>query len=77
MIDVCDVNHKLYQLVSKIGSGGFSEVFHCVSFETKKNFALKKVKLENLNEEDTNLIMNEVEVLKKLRSTDKVVELFD
>lgn len=77
MIDICDVNNKLYQLVSKIGSGGFSEVFHCVSIEKKKNFALKKVKLDNLNEDDTKLIMNEVELLKKLRSTDKVVELFD
>ena len=77
MIDICDVNHKLYQLIAKIGSGGFSEVYHCVSFEKKKNFALKKVKLESLDEQSTSLIMNEIEVLKKLKSTDKVIELYD
>ena len=77
MVDVCEVNKKLYQLVSKIGSGGFSEVYHCLQFGDKKNFALKKVKLDSMDEQNKNLIMNEIELLKKLKSTDKVIELYD
>ena len=77
MMEILEVNKKLYQIVSKIGSGGFSDVYHCLSFSDQKNFALKKVKLESMDDQNTDLIMNEIELLKKLKTTDKVIELVD
>lgn len=76
-IDVVQINKKLYQIINKIGKGGFSEVFCCISFEEKQSFALKKVDLKDLDLENTKLVLNEIDLLKQLQSTDKVVKLFD
>ncbi len=67
----------MYQVIQRIGQGGFSDVFHCISYNHQKSFALKKVNLSELDEQNTKLIMNEVELLKKLQTTSKVVQLVD
>ncbi len=67
----------MYQLIQRIGQGGFSEVFHCISLNHQKSYALKKVNLSDLDEQNTKLVMNEVELLKKLQTTSKVVQLID
>lgn len=72
-----EVNTKLYQVVNKIGQGGFSEVFHCISFKEHKHYAMKRVNLAELDSENINLVMNEIELLKKLQNTEKVVQLYD
>jgi serine/threonine protein kinase len=79
-VDLIQVNKKLYQLVSRIGQGGFSEVYHCISFlkdSAKKSYALKKVNLNNLDAQNKDLVMNEIELLKKLQSSNKVIDLID
>lgn len=78
-VDLIQVNKKLYQLVSRIGQGGFSEVYHCISFKesAKKSYALKKVNLNNLDAQNKDLVMNEIELLKKLQSSNKVIDLID
>jgi hypothetical protein len=48
-----------------------------MSFEEKQSYALKKVDLKDLDQENTKLVMNEIDLLKKLQSTDKVVKLYD
>lgn len=60
-----------------IGKGGFSEVFHCVSFKDAKSFALKRVNLADLDAENLKLIMNEIELLKQLKSTEKCIQIYD
>jgi hypothetical protein len=52
-------------------------VFHCISYNHQKSFALKKVNLSGLDEQNTKLVMNEVDLLKKLQTTSKVVQLVD
>jgi serine/threonine protein kinase len=78
-IDLISVNNKRYQLVSKIGQGGFSEVYHCISFKKNesKSYAIKKVDLSKLDQENISQVMNEIELLKKLQATNKVIQLFD
>lgn len=71
------INNNWYQLISVIGKGGFSEVYQCLSFKEGKNYALKKVKLADLDAENLKLIMNEIELLKKLKSTEKCIQIFD
>ena len=76
-MNLIDINQKTYQLLSRIGEGGFSEVYHCISLKERKNFALKRVDLTRLDTENIDSIMNEIELLKKLQSTNKVVQLVD
>ena len=76
-LQLVDVNNKSYQLLSKIGQGGFSVVYHCVSVKEHKSYALKRVDLSALDTENIKSILNEIELLKKLQSTKKVVELID
>ncbi len=75
--DLCKVKDQLYLVTQRIGRGGFSDVFHCISHAKSKSFALKKVNLKDLDEQNTKLVMNEIELLKKLQSSDKVVQLYD
>jgi serine/threonine protein kinase len=60
-----------------VGEGGFSEVFHCIFLKESKSYALKKVNLDQLGAESLEFIMNEIELLKKLQSTNKVIQLID
>lgn len=76
-IDLIQINQNLYQLINKIGKGGFSDVFCCISFKDKKTYALKKVTLKDLGTSETNQVLNEIELLKKLKSSDKVIQLID
>jgi len=76
-IDLLKINDKIYQLTRRIGKGGFSEVYHCISSDDYKSYALKKCDLTNMDEENTKLVLNEIDLLKKLQVTDKVVKLFE
>lgn len=66
----------MYQIISRIGKGGFSEVFSCVSLDDKKIYALKKSDLKKMDQEGTKQVLNEIEVMKKLQVTSRVVKLF-
>ena len=76
-IDFCQVNNKLYQMVGKIGQGGFSEVYHCIAFKESKSYAIKKTDLSKLDQENVSQLMNEIELIKRLQNTNKVIQLFD
>lgn len=67
----------MYQTITTIGKGGFSEVYHCVCLKEAKNYAMKKVFLKDLDSDSIKLVMNEIDLLKKLQSTNKVVHLID
>jgi serine/threonine protein kinase len=72
-----EVNGTLYHILNKIGKGGFSEVFSCVDFRELKVCALKKVTLNGLEPESFRQVMNEIDLLKRLRSNEKVIQLYD
>ncbi|CAF0703115.1 unnamed protein product [Brachionus calyciflorus] len=72
-----EINKELYQIVNKIGQGGFSEVYHCISHKEHKSYAMKKVNLADLDQENLKLITNEIDLLKKLQNTGKVIQLYD
>lgn len=73
--ELVEINMKKYQLICKIGSGGFSEVFKCISIDTKESVALKKVTIND--KESAQLIKNEIDLLIKLKDSNKVVNLID
>jgi predicted RNase H-like nuclease (RuvC/YqgF family) len=73
--ELVEINMKKYQLICKIGCGGFSEVFKCISIDTKESVALKKVTIND--NESVQLIKNEIDLLIKLKNSNKVVNLLD
>ncbi len=70
------VNDKHFTLMGKIGKGGSSEVYRVMA-ENYKVFALKKVKLENIDESAVRGYKGEIELLKKLEKVERVVRLLD
>ena len=76
-MNLMEVNKNMYNVINKIGRGGFSEVFSAVSIKSTKLVAIKKVNLKDLDQESIDLVMNEIELLKKLQDSKKVVQLYE
>lgn len=70
------VNGKMFTLRGRLGKGGSSDVYRVMA-ENDKMFALKKVNLEDCNEDTVRGYKGEIELLKKLEDVDRVVRLFD
>ncbi|KAI9719189.1 MAG: Dual-specificity kinase, spindle pole body (SPB) duplication and spindle checkpoint function [Chrysothrix sp. TS-e1954] len=70
------VNGKMFTLRGRLGKGGSSDVYRVMA-ENDKMFALKKVNLEDCNEDTVRGYKGEIELLKKLENNDRVVRLFD
>lgn len=70
------VNGKMFTLRGRLGKGGSSDVYRVMA-ENDKMFALKKVTLEDCNEDTIRGYKGEIDLLKKLEECDRVVRLFD
>lgn len=71
------IDHQWYHVFELIGKGGFSEVYHCVSFKDRKSYALKQTSLEKMDEENVKLLINEIDVMKKLKSQPGCIQIYD
>ena len=70
------VNGKLFEIRGRIGRGGSSNVYRVMA-ENDKMFALKRVNLEDCNEDTVRGYKGEIELLKTLENEERVVRLFD
>ncbi|QIW97974.1 hypothetical protein AMS68_003492 [Peltaster fructicola] len=70
------INGKIYTQMGKIGKGGSSDVY-CVMAENYKTFAMKKVKLEDCDENAVRGYKGEIDLLNKLTEVERVVRLYD
>ncbi|KAL9086953.1 MAG: hypothetical protein Q9159_003915 [Coniocarpon cinnabarinum] len=70
------VNGKLFEIRGRIGRGGSSNVYRVMA-ENDKMFALKKVNLEDCNEDSVRGYKGEIELLRKLENEERIVRLFD
>lgn len=71
------INGKNYtQVGGRLGKGGSSDVYQVMA-ENSKMFALKRVKLSDADESAIMGYKGEIELLKKLKDEDRVVQLFD
>lgn len=64
-----------FQVLNKIGEGSSSQVFRVVSLQSKKEFAMKKIK-KNKNPLVQEQIQRETETLQKLEHVN-IVKFFD
>ncbi|CAD8110990.1 unnamed protein product [Paramecium primaurelia] len=58
---------KDFQLLSKLGEGAYSSVYRVKRLEDGYEYALKKVKLQNLNDKEKQNAMNEVRLLASVK----------
>lgn len=52
-----------FTVVSKLGTGSYSEVFKVVRKSDNQTYALKKVSMENLSQKERENALNEVRIL--------------
>ena len=55
-------------MIKKLGEGAYSTVHKVERKSDRKEYALKRVKMQNLNETEKNNALNEVRLLASLRS---------
>lgn len=70
------INGRVYTRMERIGKGG-SGVVHRVMAENHKSFAWKKVDLRQCNEAAIRACKGEIDLLRKLRTEERVVRLID
>lgn len=70
------VKGKIFTQMGRLGKGGSSDVY-CVMAENYKTFALKRVKLDDCDENAIRGYKGEIDLLKQLTEVERVVRLFD
>jgi len=70
------VNNRTYTRIDCIGRGGSGKVYR-VSAESGKMLALKRVSLENADENTVKGFKGEIDLLKRLSGIDRVIQLID
>lgn len=73
---VFKVNGKVYTQLMRLGKGGSSDVYSVMA-ENSKMFAMKMVKLEGADESAIMGYKGEINLLRKLKDEDRVVQLYD
>ncbi|VDO92381.1 unnamed protein product [Schistosoma margrebowiei] len=70
------VNGKKYQVINELGRGGSSVVYWAMDSDLN-SWAVKKVDLKNLTQETVTSYINEIEMLKSLINSDRIIRLYD
>ncbi|CDH52008.1 serine threonine-protein kinase mph1 [Lichtheimia corymbifera JMRC:FSU:9682] len=70
------IQDERYIVLGKIGTGGSSEVFEVVSQKRECKFAIKCVKINNVDKSVTDGYKDEIRLLRKLNRNDRIVCLY-
>lgn len=73
---ILKVNGRSYQRLDCIGRGGSAKVYR-VTAENGKMFALKRVNIENADENTVRGYKGEINLLQRLSSVERVIQLYD
>ncbi|CAH6719534.1 serine/threonine-protein kinase Mps1p [[Candida] jaroonii] len=71
------LNDKEYERMELLGRGGTSKVYKVKSLSNNRTYALKKVTFDQFDESNIRGFRGEIELLNKLKSLNRVVELID
>ncbi|XP_035214279.1 dual specificity protein kinase Ttk-like [Stegodyphus dumicola] len=76
-VEVINVNGKSYSVLSLLGCGGSCKVYSVFDIENKTLVALKQVQLKNTDPSLREGYKKEIEYLKKLQSSNRVIKMYD
>ena len=71
------VNSNAYERISILGKGGSSKVYSVLCPVKRTVFALKRVSLDRADAETCQGYTNEIELLKRLKGHDRIIQLID
>ena len=71
------IRGKRYRVMKLLGKGGSSRVYEAFDELRNQVVAIKRVNLEEADEETTRGYINEIGMLEKLQGEDRIVRLFD
>ncbi|XP_070569136.1 dual specificity protein kinase TTK-like isoform X2 [Ptychodera flava] len=71
------VNGRSYDVLRKIGKGGSSKVYQVFDESKRKLFAIKQVNLDCADEITIQGYINEIDLLQKLQSSERIIHLYD
>jgi serine/threonine-protein kinase TTK/MPS1 len=71
------VNDKLYEKLDTLGKGGSSTVYSVLDLASRNVLALKRLRLEGVDQETYQSYMNEIKLLQRLNGHDRIVQLVD
>ena len=63
---------KDFHLILKLGEGAYSSVYKVKRIADGKEYALKKVKLDNLSEKEKSNALNEIRILASIKSVNVI-----
>ncbi|GIY33203.1 hypothetical protein CDAR_213901 [Caerostris darwini] len=75
--DIIVVNNKSYSVLSLLGTGGSCKVFSVFDIEKKILVAVKCVDLKNIDPSIREGYKKEIEYLKKLQNSNRVIKMYD
>ena len=70
MAESLTINNKEYTIIKKLGKGTYGKVFLVEDKKEKKQYAIKKILLENYNENNKKYIETEIENFSKIGKND-------
>lgn len=73
---ILKIQEERYIVLGKIGTGGSSEVYEVVSQQRQCKFAIKCVKINNVDKSVTDGYKDEIRLLRKLNNNDRIVCLY-
>ena len=70
------INSNEYKIVKELGEGGNGKVYQVLSEKDNKNYAIKKINIKGLEEEDIDIIKNEAKILSSIND-EHIVKYYD
>ena len=60
----CSIDRKKHMRTDYLGRGAYGTVFLCSDVITKKEYILKEIPMDTVNDEERAIAVNEVQILK-------------